>query len=195
MEKIFTQATVLIIPGLRDHVAAHWQTLLESQLIKVRSVPPAETDKLSCANRVARIQAELEKIKGPVILVAHSAGVLMTVHWAALHQREIQGALLVTPPDLAASWPEHYPSADTLLAEGWSPLPNQKLPFPSIVVASSNDHLAQYQAVELMAETWGSQLLNAGAVGHLNPAAGFGHWPDAEQLILQLDALQTAPIF
>lgn len=64
MEKIFTQATVLIIPGLRDHVAAHWQTLLESKLVKVRAVPPAETDKLNCANRVARIEAELKKLKG-----------------------------------------------------------------------------------------------------------------------------------
>ncbi|OOW10838.1 alpha/beta hydrolase [Acinetobacter sp. MF4642] len=194
MEKIFTQATVLIIPGLRDHVAAHWQTLLESKLVKVRAVPPAETDKLNCANRVARIEAELKKIEGPVILVAHSAGVLMTVHWAALHQHDIQGALLVTPPDLAESWPEHYPSPEILKNEGWSPLPTQKLPFPSIVVASTNDHLAQYQAVEAMAEIWGSQLVNAGAVGHLNPAAGFGDWPQAEQLILQLDALSIAQV-
>ena len=131
MEKIFTQATVLIIPGLRDHVAAHWQTLLESKLVKVRAVQPAETDKLNCANRVARIEAELKKIEGPVILVAHSAGVLMTVHWAALHQHDIQGALLVTPPDLAESWPEHYPSPEILKNEGWSPLPTQKLPFPN----------------------------------------------------------------
>lgn len=189
MEKIFTQATVLIIPGLRDHVAEHWQTLLESRLAKVRSVAPAEIDQLNCANRVARIQAELEKIQGPVILVAHSAGVLMTLHWAVQHQHDIQGALLVAPPDLSQSWPANYPSPDLLKKEGWNPLPNQKLPFPSIVVASTNDHLAQFDAVEQMAKIWGSQLVNAGAVGHLNPAAGFGPWPMAEQLIAQLDAV------
>lgn len=189
MEKIFTQATVLIIPGLRDHVAEHWQTLLESRLAKVRSVAPAEIDQLNCANRVARIQAELEKIQGPVILVAHSAGVLMTLHWAVQHQHDIQGALLVAPPDLSQSWPANYPSPDLLKKEGWSPLPTPKLPFPSIVVASTNDHLAQFDAVEQMAKVWGSQLVNAGAVGHLNPAAGFGPWPMAEQLIAQLDAI------
>lgn len=192
MEKIFTQATVLMIPGLRDHVAEHWQTLLESRLAKVRSVPPAKTDKLNCANRVARIQAELEKIEGPVILVAHSAGVLMTVHWATKHRHNIQGALLVAPPDLSQDWPDNYPSPATLKIEGWSPLPNQKLPFPSIVVASTNDHLAEFEAVQEMAKTWGSQLVNAGAVGHLNPAAGFGPWPMAEQLILQLDTQNIA---
>src|SRR5690606_10572506 len=189
MEKLFTHSTVLIIPGLRDHVEEHWQTLLASGLQKVRTVEPAETNKLNCANRVARIQAELEKIEGPVILVAHSAGVLMTVHWAALHHANIQGALLVAPPDLSESWPANYPSPEELRQEGWEPLPTYKLPFPSIVVASTNDHLASFEAVEHMAAQWGSQLVNAGAVGHLNPAAGYGAWPDAEQYILQLDAL------
>jgi uncharacterized protein len=28
--------------------------------------------------------------------------------------------------------------------------------------------------------------VNAGAVGHLNPAAGFGEWKKAESLLLQL---------
>ncbi|OTG64194.1 RBBP9/YdeN family alpha/beta hydrolase [Acinetobacter silvestris] len=187
MEKILTKATVLIIPGLRDHVAEHWQTILETRLVKVRSVPPVETDKLNCAKRVARIQAELEKIEGPVILVAHSAGVLMTIHWAAKYQHAIKGALLVAPPDLTQSWPENYPSSDTLRQEGWSPLPSQVLPFPSILAASTNDPLAGYAAVADMAKTWGSQLVNLGAVGHLNPAAGFGPWPQAEQFIQQLD--------
>ncbi|MEG0340540.1 MAG: alpha/beta hydrolase [Acinetobacter sp.] len=194
MEKILTKATVLIIPGLRDHVADHWQTLLQAKLENVRSVPPLETDKLNCEKRVAAIQAQLEQIEGPVILVAHSAGVLMTVHWAAKHQHDIQGALLVTPPDLTKNWPANYPSADTLRNEGWDPLPNQELPFPSIVVASTNDHLASLGAVEEMAKLWGSQLLNLGAVGHMNPAAGFGPWPQAEQLIQQLDLVSEAAV-
>ena len=187
MEKIQTKATVLIIPGLRDHVTEHWQTILEACLVKVRSVPPVQTNKLNCAQRVAAIQAQLASIEGPVILVAHSAGVLMTVHWAAKHQHAIQGALLVTPPDLNIRWPAKYPSSDTLRLEGWDPLPNQILPFPSIVVASTNDPLASLAAVMDMAKTWGSQLVNLGEVGHLNPAAGFGPWPQAEQFIHQLD--------
>lgn len=187
MEKIFTNSTVLIVPGLRDHVEEHWQTLLASKLQKVRTVPPVEINKLSCANRVARIQAELEHIQGPVILVAHSAGVLMTVHWAAQHQAKIQGALLVAPPNLAEQWPENYPSPDVLRQEGWEPLPNQILLFPSIVVASTNDHLASFESVADLAAVWGSELINAGEVGHLNPASGYGEWPLAEELILKLD--------
>lgn len=193
MDKIFTQATVLIIPGLRDHVAEHWQTHLEARLETVRSVPPQTTDKLNCAKRVAAIQAELDQIEGPVILVAHSAGVLMAVHWAAQHpqyQAKIKGALLVTPPDLNQSWPDNYPSPEILRQEGWDPVPTQVLPFPSIVIGSTNDYLAHAEVVEAMANTWESEWVNLGEVGHLNPAAGFGYWPQAEDFIRQLDQIK-----
>lgn len=187
VDKLQTHATVLIIPGLREHVPQHWQTLLEAKLSKVRSVPPLEADKLSCAARIEAIQRELEQIDGPVILVAHSAGVLMVAHWAARYSRPIKGALLAAPPDLQASWPENYPTPDTLRANGWDPLPTGRLPFPSIIAASTNDHLASLEAACHLAEDWGSQLVNLGAVGHLNPASGYGEWARAEEFIRELD--------
>ena len=187
MNKLQTAATVLIVPGLREHVAEHWQTLLEARLEKVRSVPPLETDKLDCNARVRAIQHQLEQIDGPVILVAHSAGVLMVAHWAAQFSRPIKGALLAAPPDLEAAWPANYPSPETLRSSGWDPLPTGPLPFRSLVAASTNDHLASLEAATKLAEGWGSELLNLGDVGHLNPAAGYGAWPQAEALIQTLD--------
>jgi uncharacterized protein len=181
------ETTVLIVPGLRDHVPAHWQTLLEARLPRARSVPPLEENKLSLAARVEAIQHELEQIDGPVILVAHSAGVLMVVHWAARYSRPIKGALLVAPPDMAAHWPENYPTPDSLRANGWEPLPKSPLPFPSILAASSNDYLASLDSAAAMAADWGSELVNLGDVGHLNPASGFGDWPRADEFIQVLD--------
>lgn len=175
------------MPGLREHVAEHWQTLLAAKLSKVRSVPPLETDKLDCAARVEAIQRELEQIDGPVILVAHSAGVLMVAHWAARYSRPIKGALLAAPPDLDASWPANYPTPETLRAHGWAPLPTGQLSFPSIVAASSNDHLSSLEASTRLALGWGSQLVNLGDVGHLNPASGHGEWLQAEEFIRELD--------
>lgn len=187
VDKLQTAATVLIVPGLREHVAEHWQTLLAARLSNVRSVAPLTTDKLDCMARVRAIQHELEQIDGPVILVAHSAGVLMVAHWAAHYSRPIKGALLAAPPDLDAVWPSNYPSSETLRSQGWNPLPQGPLPFRSIVAGSTNDHLASLAAVTRMAEGWGAELLNLGDVGHLNPAAGFGHWQQAEALIQELD--------
>lgn len=180
-------ATILIVPGLRDHVPEHWQTLLAAQLPKVRTVPPLEHDKLSLAARVEAIQHELEQIEGPVILVAHSAGVLMVAHWAARYDRPIKGAVLATPPDLDATWPAHYPSPESLQVNGWTPLPNRPLPFPCLVCASDDDHLASPEAVRDLAEAWGGTLVELGRVGHLNPASGFGEWAGAHELIQMLD--------
>lgn len=185
------QATLLIIPGLRDHVAEHWQTLLEAKLAPqrpVRSVPPLETDKLSCAARVEAIEREMARIAGPVIAVAHSGGVIMLTHWAQKYRRPLQGALLAAPPDFETPLPAGYPTLDVLQAHGWLPVPRTRLPFPSLVAASTNDPLARLERVEAMAQEWGSTLVNVGAVGHLNPASGFGPWPQAEALIQQLEA-------
>ncbi|MDF3935697.1 RBBP9/YdeN family alpha/beta hydrolase [Pseudomonas citronellolis] len=179
--------TVLIVPGLREHVPGHWQTLLQARLPKVRAVPPLTADKLSLDARVEAIQREVERIDGPLILVAHSAGALMVAHWAARYSRPVKGALLATPPDLDATWPEGYPSPQSLAEHGWTPLPRQPLPFPCLVAASADDHLASLDAVRRLAADWGASLVELGQVGHLNPASGYGDWPAADALIQQLD--------
>jgi predicted alpha/beta hydrolase family esterase len=181
--------TFLIIPGLREHVADHWQTLLAAKLPHVHSVPPLETDKLSCAARVEAIQQALDAIDGPVILVAHSAGVMMVAHWAQKYSRKIKAALLATPADVESPFPAGYPTTEVLEANGWLPIPRQPLAFPSILAASRNDPLARFERLEQLASDWHSELLDLGEVGHLNPAAGFGEWPEAEELLRRLDLL------
>ncbi|QHE87408.1 RBBP9/YdeN family alpha/beta hydrolase [Hydrogenophaga sp. BPS33] len=185
------QATVLIVPGLRDHVEDHWQTHLERKLSaerKVVCVPPLEIEKLSCAARVSAIQRTIEGIDGPVLVVAHSGGVAMLMHWAQQHDtRAVQGALLAAPPDFESPLPAGYPTKDTLEANGWLPVPRRALSFRSIVAASTNDPLAKFDRVTQVASEWGSELVTVGAVGHLNPASGFGEWPMAERLIHSLE--------
>lgn len=182
-----------MVPGLRDHVPEHWQTLLQAELPNAISVPPLERDKLSCAARVAALDAALATIDTPVLLVAHSAGVMITVHWAARHQHQQQqrvlGALLVTPPDFERPLPPGYPEQAVLAEWGWLPTPRSPLPFPSLVAASRNDPLATYERVAGMASAWGSHLVDLGGVGHLNPAAGYGPWPRAHTLLTQLNAM------
>jgi len=181
--------TVLIVPGLREHVPDHWQTLLAQQLARVRTVPPLEHDKLSCAARVAAIETEVQRIDGPVVIVAHSAGAIMVAHWSLRATRPIHGALLAAPADLETPLPPGYPERETLRAHGWLPIPRGRLPFRSIVAASTNDPLARFDRVAGLAADWGSRLEDVGAVGHLNPAGGFGEWPRAMALLEELEGV------
>lgn len=178
--------TILIVPGLRDHVPEHWQTLLEQKLPNARSVPRRERDKLSCTAWVEELDRALARIDGAVVLVAHSAGCMITVHWAQAQRRPIAGALLAAPPDFETPLPAGYPQPDVLRDNGWLPTPRTRLPFRSIVAASSNDPLGSHARVAELASAWGSELVSIGAVGHLNPAAGYGEWPRAEEFIARL---------
>jgi hypothetical protein len=84
----------------------------------------------------------VEDVAGPVVLVAHSAGVLVTVHWAAQYSpTRVVGALLVTPAAFAVPLPPGYPSIEQLRAHGWLPVPRRPLPFPSIFAVSTDDPL------------------------------------------------------
>jgi len=153
------EATVLIVPGLRDHVPQHWQTLLASRLPRVRTVEPMGREDLDCARKVAAIEREANAIKGPLILVAHSGGVIMTVHWAKQTQRAVHGALLAAPPDFERAMPAEYPAIDKLRAGGWLPVPRDRLPFPTIVAASRNDPLGSFERVAELARDWAANSL------------------------------------
>jgi hypothetical protein len=187
-----TTPTVLIVPGLRDAVLQHWQTLLDARLRAagrpLASVPPMGREDLDCAARVAAIERVAQSVAGPIVVVAHSGGCVMLAHWAQTTKRAVMGALLAAPPDFDRAMPEGYPTLDALRAGGWLPVPRTPLPFPSIVAASRNDPLAAYERIVELAQAWGSRLVDLGEVGHLNPASGFGDWPRADEFIAELSA-------
>ena len=182
-----SDATVVLVPGLRRHVEDHWQTRLAASLPGARMVQPLGRTDAGLQARVTLLDQVVQDVAGPVVIVAHSAGVLVTVHWAAQYSpTRVVGALLATPPVLAAELPPEYPSIEQLRAHGWLPIPRMPLPFPSIVAASSNDPLGNPVRLLSLAASWGSRVHDLGAVGHLNPASGFGNWPEAVELIDQL---------
>ncbi|WP_137992510.1 RBBP9/YdeN family alpha/beta hydrolase [Streptomyces vilmorinianum] len=190
------ESTIVIVPGMREHVEDHWQTILAERLghagRTVRVVPPLVRDRLSRDAQVANVVDVMARITGPVVIVAHSAGVLTTVHWAQCHDADVRGtdvrgALLAVPPDFETPLPDGYPAPDELATHGWTPVPRKPLPFPSIVAASSDDPLGSLGRVAELARDWGSRLVEIGPVGHLNPASGHGPWPQSEALVEALE--------
>ena len=125
-----TIPTVVLVPGMRGPSKEHWQTLLADQLPQARLVPPLGRVPRGVGEHVEALQAVLEDIDTPVFLVAHSAGVLTTAHWASRYEGHVAGALLATPPDLVIPLPAEYPSLEQLARHDWLPVPSEPLPFP-----------------------------------------------------------------
>ena len=190
--------TVLIVPGLRDDIAQHWQTLFEARLRAqgrpVASVSPMGRVDLDCATKVAAIERVAQSINGAIVIVAHSGGCIMVLHWAQRTRRAVHAALLAVPPDFDRPMPQGYPTLGQLDAAGWLPVPRRPLPFRSIVCASRNDPLAAFARVETLAAAWGSELMDLGEVGHLNPASGYGEWPQADAFVERLGQPAPAPL-
>ena len=185
--------TLVIVPGLRGHVEDHWQTRLAAKLPDVVVVPSFDRAKRDLAGRIEDLDRVVLDAAHPVTIVAHSAGVLTTLHWAGRHDRPVRGALLATPPDLARPLPPQYPTLGELEDSGWIPVPRARLPFPSIVAASTDDELSDFDGLRSLAEAWGSRFIDIGPVGHLNPASGYGDWPGAEAPLHVLRGMPTPP--
>jgi hypothetical protein len=91
----------------------------------------------------------------------------------------IKGALLVAPVDVDSK------DAPKPLKD-FAPTPRELLPFPSIVVASSNDPYVTMPRAREFARSWGSRFVDIGAVGHINGESGLGDWPEGKRLLRHL---------
>jgi predicted alpha/beta hydrolase family esterase len=183
------RATVVFVPGMRWASNEHWQAILAARLPGARHVTPLGRALRAVSEHVAALQHMLRDVAGPVILVAHSAGVITTVHWARRHRGPVVGALLATPPDLVTPLPAPYPSLDELADHGWLPVPTDPLPFPTILATSADDPLSDPARIRAFGKAWGSDVRDIGAVGHLNPASGYGQWPEGQRLLDELRAM------
>jgi predicted alpha/beta hydrolase family esterase len=167
---------ILILPGLGNSGPGHWQRRWGERFPNGRFVEQDNWDRPRLGDWVARLHQDIMLATRPVVLVAHSLAVPAVVHTAQrLKDTKVRGAFLVSPPDL---------ESETLLAElprevlTFRNVPRDPLPFPSIVVASSNDAFLSLERAADMASAWGAQLEHAGASGHINVASGHGPWPE-----------------
>ena len=171
--------TTLLLPGIGNSAAAHWQSLWEVANSGFVRVQQEDWDHPQCDRWLLNLETAVARSASPVVLVAHSLGCLLAVQWAQRTTLTVQGALLVAPPD-----PQSAPfPADAI---GFGTLPLAPLPFTSVVVASSNDPYAAWDFSQRYAAAWGSELVHAGPVGHINAASGLGSWPAGFALYHQL---------
>jgi uncharacterized protein len=174
--------TVLIVPGVNNSGPNHWQSLLQEKYTNVERVVQDNWELPYCEEWVEGLDCAIQNAEGEIVLAAHSLGCLTVVHWAQHNERLIKGALLVAPVDLET--PDYPPGVG-----GFTPIPLNQLSFPSIVVASTNDTYVSLERAKYFAGKWGSKFVNVGPCGHINADAGFGLWPQGEDLLKELGGL------
>lgn len=193
------EADILIVPGWSSSGPDHWQSRWEKNIKTSRRIEQGDWLRPNKAEWAARLVEEVAKSVRPVVLVGHSLGVVTIVHaapkLAKLPGNPVAGAFLVAPADVdnAGGWPvtngwtfdqdgAAQASVTTDLSgsdgSGFAPIPLVPLPFPSVVIASSNDPYCSLERAKTMASGWGSVLIESGDVGHINSESGHGPWPD-----------------
>ena len=180
--------TVLILPGIGDSGPDHWQSHWEREDSTCQRVNQTEWDAPLLTNWESCLDAAIIGAGKPVVLVGHSSACALIAHWAVCARPSrhalIRGALLVAPSDPEGA---NYPVGP----EGFAPVPMARLPFPTIVVGSTDDPYVSAEQARAYAEAWGSRYVELAGAGHINVAAGFGPWPDGRAL---LDELRSAPM-
>ncbi|WP_232629315.1 RBBP9/YdeN family alpha/beta hydrolase [Methylobacterium sp. Leaf118] len=164
---------ILILPGYAGSEEEHWQTRWAGRLRTARIVEQADWHQPDPEAWRDRIVEAVTASTRPVVLIAHSLGVVAAVEAAPRFPPEtVRGALLVAFPDIeaGAGLPESV--------RAFAPVPREPLRFPSLLVASRTDPHCAYERAEEYGNAWGAAVVDAGESGHINVASGHGPWPE-----------------
>jgi uncharacterized protein len=172
-----SETDILLVPGYEGSGPVHWQTRMATKLSTARIIEQPDWLYPSLSTAVGEIARAVTDATRPIVLVGHSAGNTLIAHAVpSLMQlgivNRIKGAYLVAVPSSRAL--TEIPVMDPAFAD----IPRDPLPFPSILVASSNDPYASMEESADLALAWGSHLVEAGEAGHINTASGHGPWPE-----------------
>jgi uncharacterized protein len=172
-----SETDILVIPGYNGSGPTHWQARMLAKLSTARIVVQQNWNYPSLDDAIGEIVNTVENAARPIVFVAHSAGNVLVAHamptllQCGLADRVKGGFLVAVPSEVALA---ELPNIDPAFAA----VPRAPLPFPSVVVASSNDPHASLEQSADIALAWGAKLLEAGEQGHINEASGHGPWPE-----------------
>lgn len=166
---------IVLVPGLRNSGPGHWQTWFESLQPRIRRVQQENWEDPRLPEWAGQVCQTLEETGEPAWIVAHSFGCLASVAASRLRPGQIRGALLVAPAD-----PNRFQIPPAALAGA--------LPFPSLVIASSNDPWVSLASARHWADSWHSDFIDVGPLGHINVDSGHGPWPAVLDYFAQLQA-------
>lgn len=171
----------LILPCRDNSGPDHWQSHWQASLPNMRRVEQDDWVSPKLAAWLDRLDGYVAQATRPVVLIAHSLGTSLAMHWASQRRHQgVAGAFLVAPSDRGPAdlWPE-------AAANGFAPMVLHPFPFPAVVLASRNDPYVAYDRAEVFARAWGAELVDMGNLRHMGNSDRLGLWPEG---LVQLGA-------
>ncbi|MCA3243601.1 MAG: alpha/beta hydrolase [Rubrivivax sp.] len=176
---------LLVVPGLHGSGPDHWQSWLQRRTPGSRRVEQQDGSQPDLDAWAARIGATLEaEPPGPWIAVAHSFGALALVQHLLGTAPADDGAGVVSALLVAPASPVRFGVGPRLARR----VSSAEL----LVLTSGNDPWLPTELALTWAHAWGARLTDLGDLGHVNPASGFGPWPQVLPFIERLRQRQQA---
>jgi predicted alpha/beta hydrolase family esterase len=164
---------ILMVPGWTNSGPEHWQSRWQQRLSTARRVEQPDWARPRKDIWVSNIVKAVDAARQPVVLVAHSLGVIACLHALPLVKPgDVIGAFLVAPIG------ETTIETEDAIDHAFLPIPRGRISVPAVVVASHDDPHAPFLTSEELAYGWGAELVDAGHAGHINTASGYGPWPE-----------------
>ncbi|KJH66169.1 alpha/beta hydrolase [Chromobacterium violaceum] len=169
---------LIIQPGWNNSGPRHWQSHWQRRL-GARRVDNADWARPQLDDWLDGLDAALERCAKPALVIAHSLGCIAVAHYAQCRPDRIAGALLVAPADVERA----FVPADLM---NFAPVPRHPLPFPSKIVASSNDPFCKTARAARLAGYWQAPITWLQHAGHINADSGHQQWEEGWPLLRQL---------
>jgi predicted alpha/beta hydrolase family esterase len=177
-----SRPSYLILHGYQASGPGHWQTWLAGRLrsgeatVAYPDLPDADSPQLQ--SWLDALAGELDALAERPVVLCHSLACLLWLHHAAAGGKPAARVLLVAPPsetgapeELANFFPPPL-DAQALAASA---------PDGARLVCSDNDPYCPEGAAELYGPPLRVPVDLLSGKGHLNPEAGLGPWPAAEE--------------
>jgi len=166
----------IFIPGYGNSTEGHWQELWHKATKNSYWVEQKDWENPNCEEWVESLNKLIQSLEEPIFLIAHSLGTNTVVEWSNKYKENILGAMFVAIPDVDD---KNIPDS----ISGYKPSSLEKLPFPSLALASTNDPYSTLDRTKYFVKKWGCELITIGDKGHVNNDSGVGEWPEGRKLL------------
>ena len=162
---------VLILPGWHNSEPGHWQSEWQAIFPNMTRVDQRDWETPVYSDWATNLAKAVAACRRPALLITHSLGTALVMRWAQDGDtRQVAGAFLV-----AASDRDRLDNQPDAPVRGFAPMLTSRLPFPSMLLASRDDHRVTFERAKFFADRWGSTFVDVGELGHMDTELGL--WP------------------